>query len=593
MSRNDQSFSPEPQPPSAAERLDSWKEIAAYLKRSVRTVRRWETEQNLPVHRHLHQTSGTVYAFKSELDGWWSSRAAALEEAEDRQLAPVAKPKATGGRFRVTRLIGFALVSGVVLLAFLGVRWLRHTSSFTPHRVMLAVLPLDDLSPEPGQDYFSDGLTEEITTELGRLSPKNLGVIARTSVSAYKKTQKRVDQIGQELGVNYVLEGSVRKQAEQVRVAVQLIRVSDQTHIWAASYDKNSRDTLRLQSEIAHAVGREIEITLAEGEAHVGSTSSANQEAHEAFLMGRYFWNKKTPDALTKAVHYFEQATRLDPNYAGAYSALADCYAVLPAYSDMTDLEAAPKIEAAANRALQIDAQLGEAYASLGVASMNRWAWDDADAHFQRAIELAPNHAPAHQWYAAFLQEMGRLDEAAVELNRARELDPLSPTTSRSLAYQLYAEHRYDASLAQLKLALEMDTHLPLFLQNHLGFVYLSQGLPDRAVAELRKVPAEYPGAPERTALLGYALAVSGKTDEARRALRDLRTAAGKRPVSFYLAVIYFGLGEKDLGFELLNTAIDEHDGSVPWIKSNPLYDNLRSDPRYTLLLKRMNLPLD
>jgi TolB-like protein/Flp pilus assembly protein TadD len=595
MSRPVQSFSSKPRPPSAADRLDSWKEIAAYLKRSVRTVRRWESEQDLPVHRHVHQSLGTVYAFKSELDIWWASRAAELESTTEQEPSELVEATPRRGRLRTTWLIGIALVAIVVLSIYFGVGRFGGTSASTPARVMLAVLPLDNLSPDPEQDYFSDGLTEEIILDLGRLNPERLGVIARTSVMRYKKTRQGIDQIGRELHVDYVLEGSVRRQADQVRVAVQLIRVNDQTHVWATSYDKNARDVLGLQAEVAQALSRAIEIKLTpESKRRLARIAAVNHEAHDAYLMGRYFWNKRTPETLTKAIAYFEQALRADPNYALAYAGLADCYAVLPNYSNVSDREASVKTEIAATRALKMDPNLGEVYATLASISQDHWDWAEAERRFKQAIQLSPNYATAHQWYAGYLQQVGRLDEAATELKKAQELDPLSVIINAVMANQLYFERRYDEAIVQSRKVLEMEPGLTDF-RSHLGLIFMAKGMLNEAIIEFRKTRELAPNDPKPIGLLGTVYAISGKPAEARDALRELDALVrrGQPRAAFYSAFVHIALGEKDLGFDLLDRAVEEHIGVMAWLKVSPAFDLLRGDPRYRLLLKRMNLPTD
>jgi TolB-like protein len=488
--------------------------------------------------------------------------------------------------------IGAALAAILALAVYLG---MHRGSGSTPvsARAMLAVLPLDNLSAEPGQEYFSDGLTEEIITELGRLNPERLGVIARTSVMRYKKTQRGIDQIGQELGVNYVLEGSVRKQADQVRVAVQLIRVSDQTHLWAASYDKNSRDVLGLQAEVAQALSRAIEIKLTpDGAAHLARTATVNHEAHDAYLMGRYFWNRRTSGTLEGAISYFEKAIQIDPNYALAYAGLADCYAVLPNYSNVSDREAELKTEMTATRALQLDPKLGEVYATLAIVSEARWDWAEAERRLKQAIQLSPNYATTHQWYADYLQQIGRLDEASPELKKAQELDPLSVITKAFTAYQLYLERRYDEAIAQSKKVVEMEPTRTDF-RNQLGQIFVAKGMRNEAIVEFRKAREISPNDPRPIGLLGAIYARSGQRYLARKELKELDDLAkrGIRHAMFYSALIHLDLGEKEQGFELLNRAVDEHIGDIGWLKVSPAIDYLRSDPRYDQLLKRMNFP--
>ena len=304
----------------------------------MRTVRRWEAEQGLPVHRHVHQNGPTIYAFKPELDAWWANRS--LELGQNGGATECSATSDTPRRARQILIVGGSgIAAALAVAAYLAMHGPSNLTAAKPmisKRVMLAVLPLANLSRDPEQEYVSDGLTEEIITQLGQLSPERLGVIARTSVNVYKKSPQGIDQIGRTLGVDYVLEGSVRKQEDRVRVTVQLIRVSDQTHLWASSYDKNASDVLGLQAELAQAITRAIEIKLSpETSAQLTRASAVNEKAHDAYLMGRYFWNRRTSGTIAQAIRYFEQAIQLEPSYALAYAGLAECYAVLPYYSDM------------------------------------------------------------------------------------------------------------------------------------------------------------------------------------------------------------------------------------------------------------------
>jgi TolB-like protein/Tfp pilus assembly protein PilF len=575
--------SPDPHPTSAADRLDSWKEIAAYLKRSVRTVRRWEAEQGLPVHRHQHQTSGTVYAFKPEMDAWWASRAADFAATDPTDSVRKAQASKRGW----LAVAGVLAVIAVVLYAY----DVAHRTGRNGTRVMLAVLPLENLSPDSLQDYISDGMTEDFITELGHLNPERLGVIARTSVARYRRTQKSIDEIGRELHVDYVLEGSIRRQGEQVRVTAQLIRVKDQTHVWAESYDRNSSDLLGVQADIAQALSRAAEIELMPaGSERLARRVASNETAHDAYLMGRYLWNKRSADALRQSFIYFEKAIEADPNYARAYLGLSDYYVLLPAYSDVPANEAASKAESAASKALELDPTLGEAYATLAAIASSRWHWQEADAKFKQAISLASNYATSHQWYAEYLQSIGNLEKAGIEIRKAQELDPLSIAIAAGLAQQFYFSRQYDAALAQYGKVMEMDPSLP-GLHLHIGLVQVGLGRVAAAAEQFLKASAVDPNDPGPIALLAYLDATSGKVAEARATLRQLEGRRGRQQApAADLAIVHMGLGEMERTFTLFNRACDEHEFVMIWIKSSPFFDPLRSDPRYAELLKRMNL---
>src|SRR5579871_1025276 len=307
----------------------------------------------------------------------------------------------------------------------------RARSAAPSGRVMLAVLPFDNLTGDAGQDYFSDGLTEEMITQMGRLDPQRLGVIARTSVMTYKHRQEAIEQIGRELGVQYVLEGSVRREADKVRIAAQLIQVKDQTPLWARQYDRELKDLLLLQDEISQEISDETQIAFANKKPTAPAVqSSLTPQAYDAYnlyLQGQFFLNKRTVKGLNEAIQYFEQATAKDPNFARAYAGLADSYALMGGYSGVPQAHFAQKARAAALRALEIDEALPEAHTALALIVENYdWDWQTAEKEYRRAIELNPNYATAHHWYAEYLTWRGRFDEALQESERARQLDPLS-----------------------------------------------------------------------------------------------------------------------------------------------------------------------
>jgi TolB-like protein/Tfp pilus assembly protein PilF len=457
---------------------------------------------------------------------------------------------------------------------------------------MLVVLPFENLGPELEQEYLNDGLTEETITQLGELNPRRLGVIARTSAMRYKKTREGIKQIGKELHVDYILEGGVRQQAQRARITAQLIRVSDQTHLWAASYDRNIGDLLTVQGEIAQAITQAIEIKLTpEERARLAAMTSVSHIADDDYLKGRYFWNERTAEALSKAIGYFEHAVQEDPNNTLAYAGLADCYAVLPNYSDTPASEAQAKAEAAAGKALQIDPTSGEAYATLAALSSSRWDWAEAGKKFQRAIELSPNYATAHQWYAEYLQQIGRIDEAAVELQRAEQLDPLSVVISGMLAQQFYFQRQYKDAIAQFQKVLAMDPAFP-GIHLHIGLIYLATENSHEAIKEFVKERTTSPDDPMLIALLGYAHAMGGQPDEGRKAIRELARLGKRHAVpAFDYAVVEISLGDKDEAFRLLNKSVDEHYWLMALIKSSPFFDTLRGDTRFKILVARVFPP--
>lgn len=598
------------QEPTGAERLDSWKEIAAYLKREVRTVQRWEKREGLPVHRHLHDKLGSVYAFKSELDAWWSERRPRLEpepeagpEAQEEEPPPEVEAKAPRAPTWPWRPHAALLrLAAVVLLALGGGYFIR--SVILPRhpkgeKIKLAVLPFRNLSNDP-QEYFSDGLTSEMTTQLGRLHPNRLGVIAYTSTIAYKNISKSIEDICAELGVNYILEGSVRRAADRVRIDAQLIQCGDQTHLWAESYDRDLRDILALQSDVARAVARSIELTLTPQEqARLAGVGPVNPPAFEAYLKGRYYWNHRTAEDIQKSVGFFQQAIRLQPDYALAYSGIADYYALLAAIGTeaVRPREARPKAKEAALKALKLDDSLAEAHASLAYILHNYdWDWTNAEKEYLRAIELNPNYPEAHHWYAHHLMQMGRTEEALTQSRLAQSLDPLSLSINNGLARMYYLARQYDKAIVQCRKTLEIDSN---YYGAHavLGMVYEQQSRPQDAIAEFfglqhPESPAAYP--PVVLGLLGHAYALAGRKEEAKAVLDRLVAEAkqGKRYIpASYVALIYIGLGQKEQAFTWLHKSVEERSEAVLYLKAEPVVDPLRSDPRFPKLLGLVGLP--
>ncbi|MGH9793670.1 MAG: TPR end-of-group domain-containing protein [Candidatus Acidiferrales bacterium] len=565
---------------SAGQRLHSWKEIAAYLKVSERSVRRWERSEGLPVHRHLHQKRDAVFAYTDEIEIWWEGRRPhAAEQAKG--------PVASGVRWG---LAGAAAVLALSVTGYLVGQ--RYWPSESPGRVMLAVLPFANLSGEPDQEYFSDGLTEEMISELGRLHPKQLGIIAHTSTMHYKGTEKRSDEIGRELAVDYIVEGSVRRGAGRVRVSAQLFHTSDQTLLWADSYERDMGDILGLQKEVAHAIANEIVSKLTTEEQTSLQSRQVNPEAYELYLKGRYFWNKRTDEGLKKAVEYFQQAIEEDPQYALAYAGLADTYILLGYYSTLSPHEAYPQAEIAARKALEIDEALGEAHSSLaGVFMDYRWNWPDVETEYKRALELHPGYPVAHQWYGNYLNAMGRSGEGIAELQRARELDPLSLIINTNLGWAYHLGREYDKALEEAHKALELD---PNFYWTYLlmGRAYEQKGLHKEAIIAYERATVLSGNNSMVLAELGHAYARAGQQSEARKILARLKRPSGREYASPYdVALVCVGLGQKEEAFAWLEKSYQERARPLGFAKVEPRLDPLRSDPRFQHLLLRMNFP--
>jgi len=486
----------------------------------------------------------------------------------------------------------------IVLLAALGgyLHWSRSRGQPQPSsaRMMLAVLPFENLTGDPGQDYFSDGLTEEMISQLGRLDPQRLGVIARTSVMHYKRSAAQLDQMGRELGVQYALEGSVRREADRVRISAQLVRVQDQTHVWAREYDRELRNLLALQAEIAQEIADEIQLALGEhkriASAPQASLSPQGYEAYDLYLRGRYFWNKRTPQGFEQAVESFQQAIAKDAEYARAYAGLADTYALMSSYYLAPPNEIMPKGRAAALRALQIDERLAEAHTSLAVIAQNYdWDWQTAEKEYRRAVELSPNYATAHHWYAECLAFQGRFDEAFAEIQRARQLDPLSLIMAADNGAILYFSRQYDRAIEQLRAVLAMEPNFP---RAHIVvFAYVEKGRFADALTGIenwRRTDDD----PWFWALEAYVYGRAGQPARARQALVKLQQVNRRRksdPTPM-LSVAYAGMGNKDESFALFEKLYSEHSHALIGLKVDPMYDSLRSDPRFQDLLRRFGL---
>src|ERR1039458_3211568 len=461
-------------------------------------------------------------------------------------------------------------------------------------RVMLAVLPFENLGNDMEQEYFSDGLTEETIAYLGQLDPQSMGVIARTSSMVYKRTTKTIAEIGRELGVNFVLEGSVRRERQRIRITAQLIRVTDQTHLWAESYDREIGSVLGVQAELGVSIAKKIKIQLGGKEKPtLVADAERNPEAHDAYLRGRYHWAKRTFAETRKAIEYFRKATDAEPTYARAYAGLADCYITLPMTSDMPSKDCFPKARAAVSKALELDGNLAEAHTSLGtIRFWFDWNWSGAEECYQRALEINPNYVVARLYRAHCLSNAGRHEEAIAEINRAVRLDPLSPILSTLLAEFLYHARRYDQAVTQFHNAVELA---PRFWIAHLNFAkgYEQIGEHGRAIAELELARTSSDGNTEPISLLGYVLAKGGRHTEAENALAELIALAGQKYVPpMNIALLYAGLGKQDLIVEGLERGIRDRDVRVTFLR-DPKWDRLRENPRFREILRQVRLDGD
>ncbi len=456
-------------------------------------------------------------------------------------------------------------------------------------RIRLAVLPFENLGADPEQEFFSDGLTEEMISELGRLSPCSLGIIARTSAMQYKHSGKRIDEIGKELGVDYILEGSVRRVGNRSRITTQLIHVGDQTHLWAQSYDRDMQDIFEVQREVAQQVADSLAFELLP-QAQTRSRSVI-PEAYEAYLRGRHFWNQGTDADAWKAIEWFERALDRDAGYALAYSGIANCHGRLVWFSAASPIAGGAKAKEAAMRALELDPELSEAHASMALVHFwYEWDWASAEREFRRATELRPNYADAHNWYAAFLNAMGRCDEAMAEQRLAEDLDPLSLTIAMNGADPHYFQRRFDGAIEHLERVLRRD---PRFFpaQYNLGRSYALKGLYTEAL-EVFETAARLSGNRQAGAALAFVYARAGMPHEAKKMLEEMEQAGAVRYLaSPQFALIHLGLGEAEKALDRLERGFEERSYFLIYLRADPFYDELRSHPRFVALLERMAFP--
>src|SRR5712692_2711761 len=520
---------------------------------------------------------------------------APLAHSADADVASASPPPAARLRSSARRAL---VIAAVLSSAALVAHWVgRRPKPRTPpgQRLTLAVLPFDNLSGDADQEYLSDGLTEEMITQLGRLEPDRLRVTARSSTWKYKRAERDIDRLRQELGADYVLEGSLRRAGERVRVTAQLIQAVDQTHVWAETYERDLGDVLVLESEVARAVARAIALTLTpDAQARLASARSVRPESYQDYLRGRYFFNRKTEAALKQALGYFQRAVAADPGYAPAYTGLADCYWSLGASATVGGLpprQTMPEAKAAALKALEIDGTLAEAHTSLAMVHL-LYDWDLAasEKEFRRAIELDPNYTTAHHWYSHCLLPLGRTEESLAESKRALELEPLQLVVGIHLGWHYLYARQYDQAIEQFRRTLELDPAFPQ-AQRYAAWGYLQKGMHEEAIASLRAALGRIGRNPEVEGELGHALGVAGRRAEALVMLEGLRQLSSTRYVSPYsVALVHVGLGDRDQALAWLEKAYAERSDYMPYLSREPMLDGLRADPRFDALVGRVGL---
>jgi len=543
---------------SRDDRLDSWKEIATFLNRGVRTVQRWEATEGLPIRRHQHQKLGSVFALKSEVAAWWKSRSADLASSSS------VSASSESGANRKLRLI---------------------------------VLPFENLGADASQEYLADGFTEELITQLARLNPDRLAVIARATAMHYKGTRKRADRIARELKVDYLLEGSLRREASDVRVTAQLIQASDQTHCWAQTYDRDVASALVLQSDVAAAIAKEIQVALSpEAQATLAAKREVNLAAHEDYLKGRYYLNRPHPESLAQSVAWFESAIVRDAGFPLAYASLSHALAllamvpfdVLPPHASM------PKARVAAIRALDLEPDLPEAHAGLAVVRHHYdWDWKGAEDEYRCALELNAEYPGARLRYAWLLLSLSRQEEAFREIERAQrsaeETDPhLLVVIRATRAAALYFAREYDRCIRECIEAMELDPNYFL-LHYLLARAHARKGAHKKAGAVLKKIGANHDKISLMSMATGLLCAVTGRKAEARAVVKQLHNEAAKRYVpATYIGILHAGMGDAESAFEWLERAYEERADGLTLLNVEPMVDGLRGDSRFQSLIRRI-----
>ncbi len=541
-----------------ADRLDSWKEIASFLRRDVRTVQRWEKKEALPVHRHQHDKLGSVYAYPKELNDWFGKR------------------QQTGAAAELP----------------------RHSD-----KIKLAVLPFGILGEEKQGDYFTDGLTEEMITQVTRLQPEQLAVIAHNTALQYSANSSSLQQMRQDLGVDYTLQGKVRRAGNRVRITAQLSEIQDQTQLWAETYERDISDVLGVQAEIAQAIAAEIHVALNLTESNrladmQKGKRRVNPEAYDAYLRARYHLHEMMPASIEKSVAEFQRAIELDPAYASAYSGLAIASALLAIvpFDVAPPHDSMPRAEESARKALALDDSLAEAHAALALVQHHyQWNWEAAETSYKRAIEISPDYSAAHLWYSWLLLAINRRDDAFREIDATtrivEETDPRRLVAVHATRAQaLYFGREYERAIAECRKAQQLEPGHAM-LHYIVGRSYMRLGKHDEAIDELKAAggaPGDFPLA---DAALGLAYAVAGKLDEAKEIGARFRDVLSRRYIPpTYFGMLYAGMGDRNRALMWLNKACTERADGLTWLAVEPMMDDIRSDPRFQDILQQIGL---
>jgi adenylate cyclase len=552
--------------------LESWKEISLYLKRSARTCQNWASELGLPVHHMGDSPKARVFAYKEEID-LWKERALSSREAKINRHS--------------TFLYGGVAVI-LALVVYAGFSLFSRRKEFVDS---IAVLPFVDLSPQKDQEYFCDAMTEDLINRLGKI--RELRVPARTSAFFFKGKPQDIQDIGRKLKVKKLLEGSVRKAGNELRITAQLINIADGYNLWSETYEREFQDIFALQDEISLQIINRLKIELL-GEVgdRVMKRYTDNAEAYDSYMRGMWLYNSKlTEEAWRKAILHFERAIEIDPNFSLAYAGLARTHLNLASFHFAPPDQALPQAKRALEQALKIDQELPEALALLAfIAFRFEYDWPGGEADIKKALALNPNYGFAHLVQSFIFVSKGQLDKAIRESSAALELDPLSLITHEDFAFILYQAERYDDAIKQCRTSLEIDPEYP-YAHEVLGLCSVQKSLFQEGIAALQRAVALSGNNTEFLCYLAYAYVISGNLEKAQEMLGELDELSKHVYVSkYYLASIQAAMGDKDKAFELLESAYQERDSDLAWLKLDPKLAILRSDPRYELMLRKIHL---
>jgi len=575
---------PNTHPDPRGRRLESWKEIAAYLRRDVTTARRWEKQERLPVYRIQHSKLGSIYAYTSELDSWRDQQA--LGGATDAPAAEADHQPTKIWRARRGLLVGGVVLVGLLAGAYLTTRS-RAVNATRPKIRSLAVLPLKNLSGDPSQEYLADGMTEEL---IGRLAAiHDLRVISRTSVMGFRDTKLSVPEIAKTLGVDAFVEGSVIREGNRIRVHAQLIRAGTDEHFWSEEYDRELQDVLALQSEVAQAIAEKVKVSITGQERdRLVAARPVAPEVYESYVKGSND-PQYTKAQIEQRIADFQDAIRMDPTFAPAYVGLAGTYI---SYQDIfvgaPPSEIRPKATSAARKALELDPNSAEAHAILAEMYQKQWKWAESEEEYKRALELKPNDASAHRGFAYWLACHGRTKEALAWVERGRELDPLG--SADTVGFLLIMARRYDESIREYRSVLAVH---PEYTNARwgLGFALILNHQTDQAIPEMEKTVAMMNRSPGSLEMLATAYAHAGRRQDALTLINELkqRRQRGYVPAGAFINP-YLALDDYDQAFFWCDEAYKEQSGILQWIKVDPFFDPVRNDPRFVDLVHGVGL---